>query len=306
MNTPQSPLHIVSKRTQLLAKFRNEAQRQALAVENIQQQFAFEMFLTRLFSRNDCGWVLKGGTSLLLRIGSGRRSRDIDLARREQSPPSEALKELQSFVDDPGPTDPDFSFKLIEPARDNKDPQDRTRGSFKVLLMIGTQQIVQFKIDISTQQYLDMPVERVEIKPVIKHDSLPKGTLVDMVPVENVVADKLCACYELHRGQPSTRYHDLIDLVRIVVAQEMDAKLLQKTINRETVRRHLSLPQKIEIPGQQWVVAYPNQASKAADFPSKFHDLDISIKVVGNCLNPFLNGEVPSGTWNPRKQSWGE
>lgn len=124
---------IVRKRTQLLAKLRNEARRQSVTVENIQHQFAFDMFLTRLFAHDDCVWVLKGGTSLLLRIGSGRRSRDIDLARREQVPPAEALRELQVLVDEPGPTDPDFTFELQEPARDNQDPMDRTRGSFKVI-----------------------------------------------------------------------------------------------------------------------------------------------------------------------------
>ena len=45
---------IVRKRTQLLAKLRNEARRQSVTVENIQHQFAFDMFLTRLFAHDDC------------------------------------------------------------------------------------------------------------------------------------------------------------------------------------------------------------------------------------------------------------
>ncbi|WP_370625848.1 nucleotidyl transferase AbiEii/AbiGii toxin family protein [Corynebacterium sp. TAE3-ERU16] len=57
------------------------------------------MFLSRLFSHGYCPWVLKGGTSLLPPIGSGRRSRDIDLARRTQTDPGKALKELRVLVD---------------------------------------------------------------------------------------------------------------------------------------------------------------------------------------------------------------
>lgn len=176
------------------ANLRNEARRQSVTAENVQHQFAFDMFLSRLFSHGDYPWVLKGGTSLLLRIGSGRRSRDIDLARRTQTDPGRALKELRVLVDDPGPTDPDFHFELKEPVRDNRDPGDSTRGSFKVVLNLGTLPIVSFSVDISTQQHTDAPIENVELNPVIEYEGLPAGTVIQMVPVENVAADKLCAC----------------------------------------------------------------------------------------------------------------
>lgn len=295
---------IVRKRTQLLAKFRHEARRQSVTVENIQHQFAFDMFLTRLFAHDDCMWVLKGGTSLLLRIGSGRRSRDIDLARREQAPPAEALRELQVLVDEPGPTDPDFTFELKEPARDNQDPMDRTRGSFKVVLRIGTQQVVSFSVDISTQQHLDAPIDSVKINPVIEYQGLPSGAVIRMVPVENVAADKLCACYELHRGEPSTRYHDLIDLVRIVTSQSLDAKLLQILITKEATHRGLNLPEKVISPGPRWAQAYPKQAGQAADFPAEYHDLATALDVVGGCMDPLLNASIEGGAWDPQKQTW--
>ena len=86
---------IVRKRTQLLAKLRAEAKRQGVTALNAQHQFAFDMFLTRMFSHSECPWVLKGGTSLLLRLGSGRRSEDIDLARNTHLRPAEALQELK-------------------------------------------------------------------------------------------------------------------------------------------------------------------------------------------------------------------
>lgn len=295
---------IVRKRTQLLAKLRNEARRQSVTVENIQHQFAFDMFLTRLFAHDDCVWVLKGGTSLLLRIGSGRRSRDIDLARREQVPPAEALRELQVLVDQPGPTDPDFTFELLEPARDNQDPMDRTRGSFKVILRIGAQQVVSFSVDISTQQHLDAPIDSVTINPVIEYEGLPSGAVIRMVPVENVAADKLCACYELHGAEPSTRYHDLIDLVRIVTSQSIDAKLLQTLMTKEATHRGLDLPKEMISPGPQWSQAYPKQARQAADFPAEYHDLATALGVVGGCLNLLLSASIVAGVWNPQKQRW--
>lgn len=306
MTKPSPAILLVRKRTQLLAKLRNEAQRQAVTPENIQHQFAFDIFLTRMFSHDDSPWVLKGGTSLLLRIGSGRRSRDIDLARTHHLRPADALIELDRLVNTPGPTDPDFSFVLQKPARDNQDPADPTRGSFKVTMQIGPMDLVRFSVDLSTQQHLDAPVDLVPINPVIEHDGLPSGTLIPTVAVENVVADKLCACYEYHQitGE-STRFHDLIDLVRIVTTQHLDADRLQTLLSREARHRSsVTLPPQVVAPGPRWGESYPRQAAAAADFDPRYHDLDVALATVAECLNDFLAGRTVRGTWDPHDRTW--
>lgn len=297
---------IVRKRTQLLAKLRAEAKRQGVTALNAQHQFAFDMFLTRMFSHQECPWVLKGGTSLLLRLGSGRRSEDIDLARNTHLRPAEALQELKQLVNSPGPTDPDFSFVLKEPARDNQDPQDPTRGSVKVVMMLGGNQFVQFSVDLSTQQHLDCPVDQVPITPIITHDSLPSGAVVSMVAVESVVADKLCACYEYHQVTgASTRFHDLIDLVRIVTAHPLDAERLRTLISREVHKRSMVvLPKRIQVPGVKWEDGYPKQAANAADFPRDYQDLHTALAIVRECLDDVLAGKDISGTWNPHLRRW--
>jgi len=306
MSSSQKAIENVRKRTDLLNKLRKEAQLQKVTALNVQHQFAFDIFLTRLFSHEECPWVLKGGTSLLLRIGSGRRSKDIDLARKNHLQPAEALKELSRFVNAPGPTDPDFNFVLKEPARDNQDPQDPTRGSIKVTMYIGENKFVDFSLDLSTQQYLDYPVDQVPISPVIEHESLPPGAIVSMVTVENVVADKLCACYERHRETAeSTRFHDLIDLVRITISQPLDAEKLSKLVDREEQRRPTAtLPTHLESPGSKWEKGYPKQARSAADFPPVYHELNVALDTVGKCLNDLLSGKGISGTWNPALQRW--
>lgn len=302
---PQVTL-IVRKRTQLLAKLKAEAQRQSVTALNIQHQFAFDMLLTRLFSHADCPWVLKGGTSLLLRIGSGRRSKDIDLARKQQLEPALALAELRVLVNDPGPTDPDFSFILQEPVRDNHDPDDITRGSFKVVMNIGAMEVTRFHIDLSTQQHLDTAVDYVPLSPVIEHEGLPAGTQIVMVAVENVVADKLCACYEYHPDTgESTRFHDLIDLVRIVTTQPLEAEKLRMLILREARHRPLLVvPDRIVSPGPRWEDGYPRQAALAADFPRQYHALDVALDLVGECLNAVLSDEDISGVWDPLASRW--
>lgn len=171
---------------------------------------------------------------------------------------------------------------------------------------IGGFKVVDFSIDLSTQQHLDTPIDRVPIQPVIKHESLPSGTIIAMVPVENIVADKLCACYEYHRETgASTRFHDLIDLVRIITSQPLDARKLANLIARESQRRPTaSLPTCVIAPGEKWFTSYPKQASNAADFPLRYHDLNTALETVGKCLNEILAGKLISGTWSPESQNW--
>src|SRR5579875_1990523 len=65
-------------RSQLLARFRNEAQARHISAQRLQQRVAFERFLARLGSSGD--WVLKGGLALELRYGwENRPTKDIDL-----------------------------------------------------------------------------------------------------------------------------------------------------------------------------------------------------------------------------------
>jgi hypothetical protein len=49
--------------------------------DRIRQEY-FRRFLSRIFSeRDDSDWLLKGGTGVLARVGSGRRTTDVDLFR---------------------------------------------------------------------------------------------------------------------------------------------------------------------------------------------------------------------------------
>lgn len=173
-------------------------------------------------------------------------------------------------------------------------------------MQIGTMDLVRFSVDLSTQQHLDAPVDLVPINPVIEYDGLPSGTLIPTVAVENVVADKLCACYEYHQitGE-STRFHDLIDLVRIVTTQHLDADRLQTLLTREARHRSsVTLPPQVVAPGPRWGESYPRQAAAAADFDPRYHDLDVALATVAECLNDFLAGRTVRGTWDPHDRTW--
>ena len=57
------------------------ADRSMSTQDRIRQEY-FRRFLSRIFSeRDDSDWLLKGGTGVLARVASGRRTTDIDLFR---------------------------------------------------------------------------------------------------------------------------------------------------------------------------------------------------------------------------------
>jgi hypothetical protein len=62
------------------------------------------------------------------------------------------------------------------------------------------------------------------------------------------VADKVCAIFERHNGNPSTRFKDLIDLVAISRRATMNADLQKRALVTEAARRNLELPAAFEFP----------------------------------------------------------
>lgn len=130
---------------------------------------------------------------------------------------------------------------------------------------------------------------------------------VPTAPVENHLADKICAMYEQHgrHGEsPSTRYRDLADIVRIVRALPFEAARLAEILRREAGRRQLTLPHQIESPGNLWIQEYPKAARGFAEYPREFYTLDSSLSYAGRCLNEILNGSRATGSWDPDSQAW--
>ncbi|MBA2324515.1 MAG: nucleotidyl transferase AbiEii/AbiGii toxin family protein [Pseudonocardiales bacterium] len=56
-----------------------ETGRRGRTYNQVALEFALQRFLARVFADADSPWVLKGGTSLLVRLAGARHSRDLDL-----------------------------------------------------------------------------------------------------------------------------------------------------------------------------------------------------------------------------------
>ena len=252
--------------------------------------------------------MVLGGNALLLRTGGGRFTKDVDLSRSEDwSSEDELRSELRAIVGrDVGDG---FSMEVDRVERhDHRDRYGYGTKSAKAYLrvVLAGETFEPFTIDLSVRRHADGPVDYIVPEPVIDHELVLDLPAVPVVPIENHVADKVCAMYETHQEDgPSTRYRDLADLVRIVRDLEIDARRLSEMLAHEQHRRRMEpLPGVLTSPHPIWDTAYPQAARNFAEFPPELYGLDASLHAAGNCLNEVLAGQRAGGTWDPLAQVW--
>lgn len=304
--SPNSPLPAAQLRMQLAQKLRDEAKRRQVSVDYVRKQYVFALFYRRIFGTAGDEWILLGGNALLARTGGGRFTQDIDLARAERwSEIGELKDELQALVAQP--TGDPFRFQIGTPQEhDRTDPYGyggRT-VEVKVVVTLGGIEFETFKIDITQRRHVNEPIERIQVPPIIDHPTLKGLPRVPIVPIENQLADKICALYETHANGPSTRYRDLADIVRIVQDLPIQAARLATMLEHESRRRGMALPTQMVSPGDEWAKAYPIQAQEFAEFPIQFHPLDASLQAAAPCLDEVLAGNRREGEWDPSAQAW--
>ncbi|MDQ7880325.1 nucleotidyl transferase AbiEii/AbiGii toxin family protein [Microbacterium sp. QXD-8] len=306
-------LQLAALARSLQARLNNEARRRGVTADVIRKQYVFTLFLSRLFDTDpQPPWVLLGGNALLIRTGGGRFTQDIDLARESEWESTEDVRaELQSLVNAGADRDP-FTFVVVS-VEPHSEPDPYGYGAktanAKVQASLGAQVFDTFTIDLTERRHLDVPVDQVPLRAVIEHDTLADLPSVPTTPLENHLADKVCAMYERHgRGgeSPSTRYRDLADIVRILDAGPIDAARLKEVLARESGRRRATLPSRMEAPAEEWRVAFPRQARTFAEYPSRLYELDASLDETRPCLDPVLSGERMSGTWDHEERSWSD
>lgn len=310
MSDNREPLNLLGLQQygkSLSAKLRNEAKARGTAPDYIRKQYVFTLFFNRLFATESAGWLLLGGNALLVRIGGGRFTRDIDLARDTPWDDLDAvLVELQTLVGSKAPNDP-FTFDLhkITPNRAaDAYGYGTTTATVSVKIYLGTHEFESFSIDLTSRRHVDGPVDQVRPRPIIDHHTLEDLCTVPVVPIENHLADKLCAMYEVHSSGPSTRYRDLADIVRIIQQLSFDAERLATVFAHEAQRRKMTAPNHVTAPDAAWKSAYPKAAETFAEYPKELWPLDASLKVAAACLDGVLSGAIQHGRWDPELQSW--
>lgn len=262
------------------------------------RQAYYDRFLCRVFSDADASeWVLKGGTGMLARIPTARRTLDADLYRASYDK-DQALDDLRRLAE----FDLGDHFRFVyrehhEILADDAQPYtDGYRVTFDAYL--GVKLVDTIKVDLSVGT---LPADSLEVTEPANRLKLPRLVSYPyrLYPITNQIADKVCATIADYRGRPSSREKDLVDLVVIAVTHHVDAATLRQAITSECAKRRLPFPDQFTIPAH-WGAAY---AKLAKNTPAQPYPIAAARTLVRDFIDPVLTGRA-AGVWQPESRVW--
>ncbi|MEV6648122.1 nucleotidyl transferase AbiEii/AbiGii toxin family protein [Amycolatopsis sp. NPDC051371] len=264
--------------------------------------------LARVFHIDPGRWVLKGGQALLVRWPAARYSTDIDLLG-DQADTDEAVAALIHAA--AAELDDHISFEH-QKTTDQKHIDRPTRTVYFRAMFGNVELRRDVKVDVVVSGHL--PRGAVVAEPLdapfnVECDVWPE---VRIFPLEDHVAEKICAMYEKHRiaGNDSTRYKDLADLAIIALNSPFDGAMLHATLLDEARRRRdrgmvLDLPATFTVPNSAWRSGYGEIAKKVRELPTEMNTFTGVQPLMDAFLTPLLQPTPPPGSWTPQTRRWG-
>ncbi len=281
-------------RRALSDRLKREARTRGRPFEELRREFLFQRFLALIFSHPNDQWILKGGASLLMRLGDARYSKDLDLLHCRESPSDEVVAELRELA---APREGDHLTYLIENGATYSGANPIVEIS--ITAYIGAK-YGAFPVDLAHTLHPLAAPEWIRPRPVVQLPGLASLPEILVYSLADQVADKVCAMYERYGEQQhtSSRYRDLIDLALIVSKCDLDAAPIVRALHSESKRRGLQLPQQMLPPSSRWSDNYRAYARQVTTDPSNYI-MDSALEKVGRCINPLLDGSRVRGRWTP-------
>lgn len=220
----------------------------------------FRMLFTGALNEHD-GWVLKGGTHLMCRLTNARHTMDLDLFRQGERTSTTSVDQLRAVME--GRVVGRYTFRIGEAHPGMGEDLDVSR--VKVSVFDGTTEVASFNIDLSAAVVLNAPPDVVEVSrgDTAVLPGYPATMPVRLYPIENQMADKLCALYSLYGSGPSTRYRDLYDLAMIVTQLPFDPAILVEALGTQQQVRRVALPNRLGEPAPGWAARYDKQLRRS-------------------------------------------
>ena len=232
------------------------------------------------------GWVLKGGTNLLFRLENARATRDLDLFLNDPAGAMATADRLVALMD--GAQVGRYTFRLGE-IHAGREGGHVDMARTQVRVFDDTQQVNVFNIDVSDAVALTHEPARhvLSTSPVPVPGYLTRISFV-LYPVENQLADKLCAMYQDYGQGPSTRYHDLYDAAMIVSQLPIDVAELRAALAIQYERRRMRVPASLSEPTPGWANRYNRELPKIPGTKPPFTDYDAATEALRGRIGPAL------------------
>lgn len=232
------------------------AKREAVDLQRIRREVAFDRLLIRLFRGQQpekLPWALKGGYAMELRIQAARATKDIDLTVRLASTAAVVndflLQKLQKFAAvDIGDF---FVYMIGEPIAD-LDAAPYGGSRFPVEARIDGRTFVKFHLDAGIGDARIEPLEAIKGRDWLQFAGISNESIY-MIPREQQFAEKLHA-YTLPRvATVNSRVRDLVDMVLLIRSNTLNAAKTVDAIQITFARRkNHTLPDPLPPPPADW------------------------------------------------------
>jgi len=243
-----------------------------------------------------------------VRYPGARHSRDADLLYSGSDTPGleSAISALQEAAKlDLGDS---IGFMLY----DRTKPSENHAGiTARFGVFVGTGRLTIISVDVVVDHVPIGNTVVAPLTPVLDVRGVEDWPDIQLYPVVDHVADKICAIVErrgIDNKRVSTRYRDLIDLVLISRNEEIDGAQLHQVLRREVLRRQgrgiaIELPQCFAVPDRvSWTSGYARAVKDVDDFDG-FRTLAPAEQLAAMFIDPLL-ADDPPGSWQPTQQAW--
>ena len=285
-------------RTALERRLLDRSRETGMSLVRLRKSVVFDRLLARLLAVAPGRWVLKGALALDYRLGPGTRTtKDVDLGRTddEDGATSDFVKAQAADLGDY------FVFVVRRTDRLNQ-LQEGAAVRYSVDCQLAGRQFEAVTVDIAFGDPIVGVPERLRGPDLL--------AFADIAPVEvpavrlsQHIAEKVHAYARVYgeQGIQSTRVKDLVDLVLIAEAAEVDAAELRVALERTFEGRGIrALPAELPSAPEAWRVPYRRMARDIGLSP----ELEAAHIAAAEFLNPVLSRRVRSGTWEPASRSW--
>jgi hypothetical protein len=280
------------------------ARRSGRDVNRAMADFWHGRLLERVFSEDDPSFVLKGGRGMLARTPSARYTRDTDMAYGGADA-DEAVSELRRLAAIDLGDHVEYRFMSESPIVEDQDYRDGRRVVFRCVLG-GTKKVADVSVDVVVSDVPLLGVERIEPATRLAVAGIPTFDY-RVYPVEESVADKVCATMSTYRGgMPSSRVRDLVDLVIYLTTEQMDGNRLSACLFRELRMGHMGEGRPFSVP-DSWKGPFEptyRKLAKECGLPAEFREVGAAEQMVAGCVNAALDGSSEGRRWDASSLCW--
>lgn len=291
-------------RTALNLSAKKMSKETGMNVSDLMRIFYFNRLAARVFTLDPDGWLIKGGQALLVRYrGAARLSGDIDLqtAQPGLTPEEARARVLRAAAHDLG------DFLRFAPGKYTTSADPDRGGSQHFQVFLGPTRVDGVKVDIAVRRTL---TGTPETSPLASAVDLPwpvDWPTVRLYPLVDHIADKVCALYERHGAEASSRYRDLADLLLISQQEKVDGPAAHRAIHHEADQRRrrgidVAMPRSFEAPGPDWHDKYPSAAALVLGLQG-CRTFPEAAQAAKTFLDPLLDGTV-TGDWDHESGTW--